>query len=63
MVNDGQKMIVKQIKSVSGRTKEVRETLTALGLGKIGKTREHTANTAVLGMLRKVSHLVDIRKA
>jgi len=42
------------------RTKiRVRETLKGLGLGKVGSTRVLKVTPEVLGMLRRVAHLVD----
>jgi large subunit ribosomal protein L30 len=35
-------------------------TLRALGLGKIGRTAEHTESPTLVGMLRKVRHLVRV---
>jgi large subunit ribosomal protein L30 len=56
------KVIVEQTRSGHGRTKIVRSTLAALGLGRIGKKREHALNPAVYGMLRQVRHLVEVRE-
>ncbi len=56
------KILVRQIRSSSGRTKEVRETLRALGLGRIGKTKTHSANAAIVGMLRRVEHLIEVTR-
>ena len=54
----GSKVQVTQNRSAIGRNPEVRATLTALGLGRIGKSTSFTVNASVQGMLRKVSHLV-----
>ncbi|RMG42798.1 MAG: 50S ribosomal protein L30 [Candidatus Dadabacteria bacterium] len=56
------KVNVRQIRSVSGRNKRVRDTLKALGLGRIGKSATHDLNAPLRGMIRKVSHLVEVRK-
>jgi large subunit ribosomal protein L30 len=37
----------------------VRETLKGLGLGKLGSSRVLKATPEVLGMVRRVAHLVD----
>ena len=61
MNSEGTKRIlVKQIRSSSGRTVREKETLKSLGLGAIGKKKEHNATGAVLGMIRKVEHIVTI---
>ncbi len=54
------KIIVKQVKSVIGRPSAQRKVVAALGLGRIGKTREIEDTPAVRGMVAKVSHLVEI---
>jgi ribosomal protein L30 len=37
----------------------VRQTLKGLGLGKVGSSRKLERTAAVLGMVRRVAHLVD----
>lgn len=54
------KIQVEQIKSSIGCNKKQRNTLTALGLRGIGKTRVHENNDAVKGMINVVSHLVKV---
>ena len=54
------KIIVKQVKSIIGRPEYQRKVVMALGLGRIGKTREITDTESVRGMVAKVSHLVEI---
>lgn len=56
------KLRVRQIKSKNGKDKRVLATLQSLGLGKIGTEREYVVNPAVIGMLKKVSHLVEIQE-
>ncbi len=58
----GEKITVEQYRSSAGRTQEVRGTLTALGLGRIGKKKELVSNPAVLGMISRVSHLIRVIK-
>lgn len=57
---DGSKVLVRQIKGLSGRDAKTKATLQALGLGRIGKQREFTVNRPLWGMLRKVRHLVRV---
>ena len=40
----------------------MKATLAALGLGRIGKSKEIPLNPAVEGMIKRVSHLVKIVK-
>ena len=53
---------VTQTGSAIGRTPRHRGTLRALGLGRIGKTREHDVTPSLQGMLRKVRHLVKVEE-
>lgn len=55
------KLLVKQVRGgQGGRTQRVQDTLSALGLGKIGRTVELPLNPAVAGMIRRVAHLVQV---
>ena len=56
------KLLVKQVKSVIGRDRKIREKLAALGLGRIGKTREVTASPSILGMIKAVEHVVSVQE-
>jgi len=51
---------VRQTGSPIRRPQDQRATLVGLGLNKIGKIRELEDTPAVRGMIRKVSHLVEI---
>jgi large subunit ribosomal protein L30 len=51
-----------QTGSAIGQSPRHRGTLRALGLGRIGKTREHNVTPALEGMLRKVRHLVKVEE-
>jgi large subunit ribosomal protein L30 len=50
---------VKLVRSAIGTKIRVRETLKGLGLRKLGSSRVLKVTPEVLGMLRKVAHLVD----
>jgi large subunit ribosomal protein L30 len=54
------KVKIRQVRSAIGQSQKHRGTLRALGLGKIGRTAEHTEGPELAGMLRKVRHLVEI---
>ena len=56
-------MRVTQVKSAIGQNPANRGTLRALGLGRIGKTAEHQETPVLVGMLRKVRHLVKVEDA
>ncbi len=51
---------VKQVASSIGRKYDQKQTLIGLGLNKIGRTRELEDTPSIRGMVRKVSHLVEI---
>ena len=57
-----EKIKVTLVKSVIGSTKRQKKTVQALGLNKISSSKEHEANSVILGMVRKVHHLVKIDK-
>ena len=54
---------IKQIRSAIGRTPEVKATLKALGLGRIGKTKTIKSNPATVGMIDKVAHLLKVEQS
>ena len=56
------KLKVKKVRSAINRTKRQKLTLEALGLKKIGQVVEHDATPNILGMVRKVSHLVSVEE-
>lgn len=53
-------LTVRQTGSSTRRPKDQLATLTGLGLGRIGKSRELEDTPSVRGMIAKVSHLVEI---
>ena len=54
------KIKITQIKSSINRTGKQKKTLESLGLRKIGKTVEHENTPNILGMIKKVNHLVVV---
>ena len=61
-MSSGKRILVRQTRGSARRTQRVKATLQALGLGRVGKQREFTANDAVLGMIARVNHLVEMRE-
>ena len=57
------KVKLTQVKSHIGQSERHRGTLRALGLGKIGNSREHDESPVLAGMLRKVRHLVKVEES
>ncbi|CAI8155831.1 MAG: 50S ribosomal protein L30 [Flavobacteriales bacterium] len=56
------KIKVTQVKSAINRPQRQKLTLQALGLGKLNRTVEHEATPQILGMVKKVEHMVKIVK-
>jgi large subunit ribosomal protein L30 len=54
------KLKITQTRSTIGQSPRHRGTLRALGLGKIGRSREHEESPQLAGMLRRVRHLVRV---
>ena len=58
---DEKKMIrVRQVRSGIGCPREMRETLKALGLGKMHRVTERADTPHVRGMIKKIPHLVEV---
>tara|TARA_B100000780_G_C20924677_1_gene368501 strand:- start:521 stop:700 length:180 start_codon:yes stop_codon:yes gene_type:complete len=57
------KIKVIQVKSSIKRIKSQKRTLEALGLRGIGKGVIHDASPSILGMVKKVEHLVSVVEA
>lgn len=53
---------ITQIKSTIKRPKDQKATIQALGLGKLNRTVEKEVTPQILGMLKKVSHLIRIEE-
>lgn len=54
------KIRITQIKSVIDRSERQKQTMQALGLKKINQSVEVEATPAIIGMVRKVNHLVAV---
>ena len=62
-VNSMAKIIITQVKSTIKRPKRQKDTIQALGLGKINKSVEVEETPQIKGMVNKVSHLVNVVEA
>ena len=51
---------IKQVKSAINRPKDQKATIEALGFRKLNQIIEKEATPQVMGMVRKVSHLLEI---
>ena len=54
------KILITQTKSIIRRPRRQKDTIKALGLGKINRSVEVEATPQVKGMVNKVSHLVNV---
>ena len=54
------KIKVTKVRSAINRPQNQKRTLEALGLRKIGQTVEHDDTPNILGMIKKVNHLVSV---
>ena len=58
--SDGKTIRIQQIRSGIGCPIEMRETLKALGLGRINRISERADTPSVRGMIAKIPHLVEV---
>jgi large subunit ribosomal protein L30 len=56
------KIRITQVKSAIDRPERQKLTLQALGLNKINATKEVEATPQILGMITKVTHLVEVQE-
>jgi large subunit ribosomal protein L30 len=56
------KLVITQVKSLSRIVKGQKATVYALGLGKVNSTVVQEETPQILGMIRKVHHLVSVEK-
>ena len=56
------KIKITQIKSGIDRPERQKLTLKALGLTKVNASKEVDANPQILGMIRKVNHLIKVEE-
>ena len=54
------KVKITQVRSLISRPEDQRQTIKALGLGKINRTVEKELTPQISGMIRKVNHLVKV---
>jgi large subunit ribosomal protein L30 len=57
-----QKIKIRLIRSTIGVLPKQAATIRSLGLRKIGSSAEQEANPAIMGMIKKVSHLVEVKE-
>ena len=57
------KIIITQVKSIIGRPEDQKRTVRALGFTKMNQIKELEATPQVLGMVKKVAHLLKVKNA
>ena len=57
------KLKITQVRSTIRKIENQKRTIEALGLGRIGRTVEHTDTPQIRGMIEKVHHLVKVEEA
>ena len=56
------KIVIKQVRSAIGRQVQQKRTLRALGIKRLHQTRTVQDSPSVRGMIRSVSHLLEIEE-
>ena len=56
------KLLLTQIKSLISKNQKQKRTIVALGLGKINKSVTKKASPEVIGMIKTVNHLIQVKK-
>ncbi|MDA9111557.1 50S ribosomal protein L30 [Flavicella sp.] len=56
------KIKITQVKSQIRRESSQKKTLQALGLRKMNQVVEHEASAPILGMVKKINHLVSVEE-
>lgn len=56
------KIRITQVKSKIGRPERQKRTMVALGLKKMNQTVVHEATPQVIGMVKKVAHLLNVEE-
>ncbi len=57
------KIKITLVKSTIDRPRDQKDTVKALGITKVHQTVQKEANPQILGMVKKVSHLVKVEEA
>ena len=55
-------LLITQVKSLISKNQKQKRTIVALGLGKINKSVTKKASPEVIGMIKTVNHLIQVKK-
>lgn len=53
---------IKYVKSIIKRPQDQKDTIFSLGFRRLNQTVEHEATPQILGMVKKVAHLVEVQE-
>ncbi|MFZ4543461.1 MAG: 50S ribosomal protein L30 [Saprospiraceae bacterium] len=53
---------IKYVKSIIKRPQDQKDTIFALGFRKLNQTVEHTVNPQIMGMVKKIAHLIEVQE-
>ncbi len=56
------KVRIKQVRSAINKPVDQKRTVQALGLRKLNQVVEHDATPQILGMIKKVKHLLEVEE-
>ena len=60
MANKSEKVKIKLVRSLIGCSEAQRKIAQALGLRKLNQVVEHNNSATIMGMAKKISHLVEV---
>ena len=60
MANKTKQIKIKLVRSLIGCSESQRKVAQSLGLKKLNQVVEHYETTTIMGMARKISHLVEV---
>lgn len=52
---------IKYVKSIIKRPQDQKDTIKSLGLRKLNQVVEHEATPQILGMVKKIAHLIEVQ--
>ncbi|MBQ7125937.1 50S ribosomal protein L30 [bacterium] len=57
------KVQIKLVRSLIGCSEAQRKVAQSLGLKKLNQVVEHSSSAVIMGMVNKISHLVEVKEA
>ena len=55
-------LLITQVKSLISKNQKQKKTIIALGLGKINKSVKKKGPPEIIGMIKSVNHLIQVKK-